>query len=88
MTSKTLYSPAKINLFLKVINQREDGYHNLQSLFTYIDLYDEIKVTLQKNSKNQIIVNNPSIDCPADEDLIFMACKKFLKSYLCINEEI
>ena len=46
MTSKTLYSPAKINLFLKVINQREDGYHNLQSLFTYIDLYDEIKVSL------------------------------------------
>jgi len=88
MTSKILYSPAKINLFLKVINQREDGYHNLQSLFTYIDLYDEIKVTLQKNSKNQIIVNNPSIDCPADEDLIFMACKKILPKNFSIEIDV
>ena len=78
MTSKILYSPAKVNLFLKVINQREDGFHNLQSLFTYINLYDEIKVSLHKDNKNQIIVNNPSIDCAADEDLIFMACKNNL----------
>ena len=88
MTSKILYSPAKINLFLKVINQREDGYHNLQSLFTYIDLNDEIKVSLHKDNKNQIIVNNPSIDCPADEDLIFMACKKILPKNFSIEIDV
>ena len=48
MTSKIFYSPAKINLFLKVINKRKDGYHNLQSLFTYIDLYDEIRQSRAK----------------------------------------
>ena len=78
MTSKIYYSPAKINLFLRVINKRKDGYHNLQSLFTFINLYDEIKITLRDDNKNQIVVNNPTVDCPNEEDLILKACKSIL----------
>ena len=37
-------SPAKINLFLKIINKRDDGYHNIRTGITFIDLYDEISV--------------------------------------------
>ena len=78
MTSKIYYSPAKINLFLRVINKRKDGYHNLQSLFTFINLYDVIKITLRDDNKNQIVVNNPTVDCPNEEDLILKACKSIL----------
>jgi len=35
-------SPAKINLFLKIISKRDDGYHNLRSGITLINLYDEV----------------------------------------------
>jgi 4-diphosphocytidyl-2-C-methyl-D-erythritol kinase len=42
-------SYAKINLFLKILNQRSDHFHNLESLFSLIDLYDEIEVS--KSSK-------------------------------------
>ena len=35
-------SPAKINLFLKIISKRDDGYHNLRSGVTLINLYDEV----------------------------------------------
>ena len=35
-------SPAKINLFLKIINKREDGFHNIRSGITLINLYDEV----------------------------------------------
>ena len=35
-------SPAKINLFLKIVSKREDGYHNLRSGITLINLYDEV----------------------------------------------
>ena len=38
-------SPAKINLFLKIINKREDGFHNIRSGITFVDLYDEITVS-------------------------------------------
>ena len=37
-------SPAKINLFLKIINRREDGFHNIRTGVTFIDLYDEVVV--------------------------------------------
>ena len=39
-------TPAKINLFLRVFNKRMDGYHNIFSAITFIDLYDEIKIKL------------------------------------------
>ena len=35
-------SPAKLNLFLKIINKREDGFHNIRSGITLISLYDEV----------------------------------------------
>lgn len=37
-----LFSPSKINLFLRVLRKREDGYHDLASLFQAVDLGDTI----------------------------------------------
>ena len=37
-------SPAKVNLFLKVVSRRPDGYHNLVSIVDLISLYDVIHV--------------------------------------------
>ena len=41
-------APAKINLFLHVLNKRQDGYHNIKSGITFVNLFDEVCVT--KNS--------------------------------------
>ena len=48
-------SPAKINLFLKIINKREDGFHNIRTGVTFIDLWDEI--TVQPNNNFKVIYN-------------------------------
>ncbi len=45
MRSITLTAPAKINLFLKVLNKRKDGYHNISTLFERISLADKITLT-------------------------------------------
>jgi 4-diphosphocytidyl-2-C-methyl-D-erythritol kinase len=37
-----LHTPAKINLHLKVLNRRQDGYHNILSLMQMIGLYDTL----------------------------------------------
>lgn len=37
-----LKAPAKINLFLKILNKREDGYHNIYSWFQAVSLYDYV----------------------------------------------
>ena len=46
-------SPAKLNLFLNIINKRNDGYHNIQSVFHLIDLFDYL--TFSQRMDNKII---------------------------------
>ena len=64
MRSFTLSSPAKINLYLRILNRRPDGYHNLVTLFHRISLADQI--TLQKIPSGFFLrCSNPSL--PVDE---------------------
>lgn len=39
-----LYAPAKVNLFLKVLNKRDDGYHTIETLFEKIAIFDRIEI--------------------------------------------
>ena len=48
-------SPAKINLFLKIIGKRDDGYHNLRSGVTLINLYDEVSAHKSSDFKVKYI---------------------------------
>jgi len=59
----SLKAPAKINLYLRVMSKREDGYHNIESLMQAVDIYDEI--TLEKSDTIELICNDPSL--PVDE---------------------
>ena len=43
MDSIQCLAPAKINLFLHVTGQRSDGYHELQTVFQYLSLFDELE---------------------------------------------
>lgn len=54
MSSK-IKCPAKINLFLHITNKRLDGFHELQSLITKIDLFDELLV--EKSTKFSLEIN-------------------------------
>lgn len=43
-------SPAKLNLFLHVIGQRCDGYHELETLFQFLNYSDTIEITVTQNT--------------------------------------
>lgn len=74
-------SPAKINLFLKIINKREDGYHNIRTGITFIDLYDEIIV--QPHNKFKVVYSGKF----APENNFFNDCIiKNIFSFLKIKE--
>ena len=47
--------PAKINLFLKLTGKRADNYHELESLFAFLDLADELEVEKSTEFKLEII---------------------------------
>lgn len=42
-----LLAPAKVNLFIDVLDRRPDGYHNLDAVNVSVDLFDEIEATLK-----------------------------------------
>ena len=51
LDSKTILAPAKLNIFLKVLNKRKDGYHSLRSGITFIDLFDKIEIKKSDETK-------------------------------------
>ena len=73
------FAPAKINLFLKILNKRADGYHCLQSAFQLIDLYDEIYFKKRKDNKITTQYNVESIK--KENDLCLKAAELILKGF-------
>lgn len=47
--SVTVLAPAKVNLILRVLDRRPDGYHNLWSLMQTVQLEDELALSLNEN---------------------------------------
>ncbi len=78
MTMKE-YAPAKINLFLDVIRKREDGYHDLGTVFQTVDAGDTVEATLREDGEIHLTYNEPQ-NYPLESDLVFKAAKA-LKEY-------
>lgn len=45
MKSININSYAKVNIGLKILNKRSDGYHNISTVFQEIDLFDTITIS-------------------------------------------
>ncbi len=57
-----VFAPAKINLNLKVLPKRADGFHDIQSIFQAVALYDELSVRLEDgNNKCTVICQEMSL---------------------------
>ena len=55
----TLFSPSKINLFLRILRKRPDNYHDLASLFQAISLGDTL--TISKSAEDKFSCNMPGV---------------------------
>ncbi|KAG1672048.1 hypothetical protein FOA52_008924 [Chlamydomonas sp. UWO 241] len=77
-TSVRLFSPSKINLFLRIVRKREDGYHDLASLFHVIDLGDDMtfEVLPEDATVDALKCSDPTI--PSDgRNLVIKALELF-----------
>lgn len=75
MDSLTLPAPAKLNLFLHITGRRADGYHLLQTVFTFVDFADTIR--LQRRTDGVIQRVTGAVDVPVATDLTVRAAKLF-----------
>ncbi|ATF92332.1 4-(cytidine 5'-diphospho)-2-C-methyl-D-erythritol kinase [Cedecea neteri] len=66
-------SPAKLNLFLYITGRRADGYHNLQTLFQFLDYGDTITIELREDGIIQLVT--PIDGVPDEENLIVRAAR-------------
>ncbi|MDF4956856.1 4-(cytidine 5'-diphospho)-2-C-methyl-D-erythritol kinase, partial [Vibrio parahaemolyticus] len=64
-------SPAKLNLFLYINGRTENGYHELQTLFQFVDHGDEL--TIKANEAGEITISPEIEGVPLKDNLIWKA---------------
>lgn len=74
-------SPAKLNLFLYITGQRDNGYHELQTLFQFLDFGDELTITANLSGEITLTPNLPGV--PLTDNLIWKAANALQKQTNC-----
>lgn len=85
MKSLTLYAPAKINLYLDVINKRRDGYHNIETIFQKINLCDRIKIGIIKKGIS-IYCRYPGV--PLEKANLCYKAAQLMRKKFCLDNGI
>ena len=83
MTKIYLKARAKVNLTLNVLNKREDGYHNLESVFQKINLYDELWV--EKSNTGFLELESNIKNIKLEDNIIYKAYMFLKKDFSNIN---
>jgi len=77
-------APAKLNLFLHITGQREDGLHCLQTIFQILDICDTLQFEITDDG---VVSRLTESDIPQDEDLIVKAAR-LLQSHAGVSQGV
>ena len=73
-------APAKINLYLEIINKRADGYHNIESVMHTVSLFDILEFTKIKDNKIELVCDNADL-FDTKKNLVYKAAEKVKEKY-------
>jgi 4-diphosphocytidyl-2-C-methyl-D-erythritol kinase len=82
----TLNSYAKVNLYLRVLNKRKDGYHTIETVFERIDLCD--KIILKPRGDNLIKIISGKKGLPKDRTNLAFRAARLLKDKYRIDKGV
>jgi len=71
-------APAKINLFLHITGQRKDGYHQLQTVFQFLDYCDHLQFQITDQSEIRLLTSIAGVD---DADNLIVRAAKLLQQH-------
>ena len=72
----------KINIGLRVVRRREDGYHELQTIMYPVrELYDVISVEAIEGSDVEFVGRGIVVDCPVEKNLVVRAARLMQQRY-------
>ncbi|MEN8177362.1 MAG: 4-(cytidine 5'-diphospho)-2-C-methyl-D-erythritol kinase [Pseudomonadota bacterium] len=66
-------APAKLNLMLRIVGRRADGYHELQTVFQFLDYQDQLFFTPRPDSR--VVISAPLEGVAPEQDLSFRAAR-------------
>jgi 4-diphosphocytidyl-2-C-methyl-D-erythritol kinase len=83
MEEARLDSYAKINIGLKIVGKRSDGFHNIETIFYPVKLHDEIEISITPNENcNSVIITCSKYYVPSNKDNIcFKAIEAFFTNF-------
>ena len=81
MEELKIKAPAKINLHLEVLGKRDDGFHDISSIFTLIDLYDSL---IFKRSEDNISLREQT---PIKDNIVLKAAE-LIKDLYSVKEGV
>ena len=81
MATLTLPAPAKLNLWLHIIGRRPDGYHELETVFQFLDHADQLHYSLRDDG--QIHLRTEIAGVPHDSNLIVKAARQLQQQSGC-----
>lgn len=74
-------APAKLNLFLHITGRRADGYHQLQTVFQFLDMGDELRFV--PRADGEIHRHGELAGVPAEQDLCVRAARLLQQEAAC-----
>jgi len=80
MPTIKLKTPAKVNLLLNIIRKKLDNYHEIETIFQAIDLFDVIEIDYKESNETNIKIKTNITSLPRDSsNLAYKAAVKFLE---------
>ena len=74
MSLVKLLSPAKVNLFLRILGKRPDDYHEIQSLLQPVSLFDEVSLSVEPGEGSSL--SSSGREMPSGEDNLAVAASR------------
>ena len=76
-----VYPGAKINIGLNITGKRQDGYHEIETIFYPVELFDILEINKTDEKTDKYLFTGIDIDCSVENNICVKAVNLLRKAY-------